>query len=156
MPTLKVSAYFLAYWEPEGEPPFPCFNIVGGPRDRSTVSEWTLKMLNIPIPEYPEYKAWKSSVKTHQARGINHYMAKLTPETVLEIVRTWRKGLVTSRALADQYGVAQGTIMQILTGRTWRHVTGLKQKEFVPMEERGGLRTKRIHERYQQIADETR
>jgi len=54
--------------------------------------------------------------RTH--RGVSHYRAKFTPEDV----RTIRSSGISSRKLAQMYGVSRGAIQGILSRRTWKHV----------------------------------
>jgi hypothetical protein len=51
-------------------------------------------------------------------RGVNHYQAKLTDETVLLI----RKSPESVHALAKQFGVSSWTVHDVRSGRTWAHV----------------------------------
>jgi hypothetical protein len=44
----------------------------------------------------------------------------LTPAQVQEIRRRYAAGGISQRRLADEYGVVQQTVGDILTGRTWR------------------------------------
>lgn len=57
-----------------------------------------------------------------QARGVDNSKAKLTDAEVIEIRRLYAAGGVSQRALAVQFGVRQGTINQVVTRKTWRHV----------------------------------
>ncbi len=56
-------------------------------------------------------------------RGETHGMHQLTEEAVREIRRRWAAGGVRQQDLAADYGVAQGAVSFVLTGKTWRHVT---------------------------------
>lgn len=55
-------------------------------------------------------------------RGVDHSNAKLTEDQVREIRRGAAQG-VPQTTLAARYGVGQMTISNILTGKTWTHVT---------------------------------
>lgn len=53
------AAYFLG-WQETGDlanPALPLFNVLGGPRDRSTVTLASLEAMEIPIPPYPAYES---------------------------------------------------------------------------------------------------
>lgn len=54
-------------------------------------------------------------------RGEHHGQAKLTDEDVRTIRRERAAG-VTQRALQTRFGVSQGTISHIQSGKSWRHV----------------------------------
>lgn len=54
--------------------------------------------------------------------GIDHKLAKLTDETVLEIRRIHNPKTYPSRKLARMFGVSQGTIMHVLKRVTWAHL----------------------------------
>ena len=54
--------------------------------------------------------------------GERNNMAKLTAQQVLDI--RCRYPHETQTALAKQYGVRQSSIWQVLSGRTWKHITG--------------------------------
>ena len=62
------------------------------------------------------------------AHGESHYSAVLNPAKVLAIVKEYGEGNTTERKLALKYGVGQPSIHQILNGRSWSHVTGIKFK----------------------------
>lgn len=53
------------------------------------------------------------------ARGERQGHAKLTAAQVNEIRAAWARGGVTQRALGALFGVTQGTVGDILHGRTW-------------------------------------
>lgn len=55
-----------------------------------------------------------------QASGEANGNADLTGDQVLEIRQQYATGLVSQRALARAYGVSQGTIWQIVSGKTWK------------------------------------
>ena len=55
------------------------------------------------------------------ARGETVWNAKLTKEQVLQIRADHTAGTAQAR-LAEQYGVARGTIGDIVHNRTWRHI----------------------------------
>jgi len=59
-------------------------------------------------------------VQTNHARGGRHPLAKMTESSVLEMKRLRREGW-TQKRLAEKYGVSQGTISDILTGKIWTH-----------------------------------
>ena len=50
----NVTAKLIGYQEDIDGPPFPLFNIHGGDRDGSTVTEETLRELGIEVPEIKE------------------------------------------------------------------------------------------------------
>lgn len=54
--------------------------------------------------------------------GERHGMAKLTNETILEIRRRWAQGGLQKRELGREYGVNEGTIARIVSGKSWRHI----------------------------------
>lgn len=54
----------------------------------------------------------------------------VTPPTlcdsdVIDIVSEYQRGSISQRTLARQYRVSQNAISQIVTGKTWSHVTGI-------------------------------
>ena len=57
-----------------------------------------------------------------RARGSRTGGAILTEEDVRNIKRAWSFRKYTYQMLANDYGVAKGTIKQIMNGRTWKHV----------------------------------
>ena len=50
------------------------------------------------------------------------YTAKLSEQDVLEIKTLLQESVLFQREIAARYGVVRGTIRDINTGRTWRHV----------------------------------
>ena len=68
-------------------------------------------------------------VKCHRAydkpmvlRGESHPLTKLTESNVLVIRERYATGKETQTALAAEFGVLQGTIHKIVSGKTWREV----------------------------------
>lgn len=57
-----------------------------------------------------------------QAKGINHGIAKLTDEQVIEIRRRYADGGVTQQALGDEYGVNHSLISYIVRRKRWAHL----------------------------------
>lgn len=66
-------------------------------------------------------KMFKGRLAPHL--GTKNPSAKLTDAAVLEIF----KATGTMREIAEDYGVATGTIKDIKKGRTWWHLTGIKR-----------------------------
>jgi hypothetical protein len=58
-----------------------------------------------------------------QARGEGNGNAELTELDVREIRRVYAVRGASQRTLAVRYGVSQGTINQVVTRKTWKHVT---------------------------------
>ena len=58
------------------------------------------------------------------AKGEGFTCSKLCEVDVLEIRRRYRHGGVFQRELAEEYGVARGTIQHIVLGHTWKHLEG--------------------------------
>lgn len=67
---------------------------------------------------------------SHLISGEANANSKLTASKVLSIVGEARSGS-SHRDLAKKYGVSQPAITHILTGKTWRRVTGIVQKSTV-------------------------
>jgi hypothetical protein len=68
--------------------------------------------------------------KERQPLGESSGVSKLSESEVLEIVKTHKrfakKGAASLGSLVVKYGVHQNTILSILEGRTWTHLTGIK------------------------------
>lgn len=71
-------------------------------------------------PEKPPRRAHKPRASLRGV-GVHASRAKLDDDKVREIRELYRTG-TKQTMLAKRYGVSQGTIGMILTGRTWRHV----------------------------------
>lgn len=56
-----------------------------------------------------------------QARGSRHGVAKLT-ERDIPIIRARYQSGIQQRLIAEEFGVTQGAISQILRGKTWSHI----------------------------------
>lgn len=56
----------------------------------------------------------------------NHGKRKLTEEKVLEVVRLRKEGL-TYKLISEQLDINSSTVSDILKGRTWSHITGIKK-----------------------------
>jgi len=61
------------------------------------------------------------------AKGENHGKAKLKAEQVREIRVLCAAGNITTRELAQQYGVSPSAILNIVKHKVWTHVDGPKQ-----------------------------
>lgn len=55
-------------------------------------------------------------------RGEQHPGSRLTAQDVLDIRAEHEPRVVTTRMLAERYGVSEGTIRDVVLGRTWRHL----------------------------------
>lgn len=55
-------------------------------------------------------------------RGSRHGNAVLTEEIVEAMRRDYKPRVVTRPMLADRYGVGLGTVKDVLSGKSWRHV----------------------------------
>jgi len=55
-------------------------------------------------------------------RGSAHHAARLTEEQVREIRQRYAGKRVTLLALAQEFGVTEGAIWRIVSGRTWKHI----------------------------------
>lgn len=58
--------------------------------------------------------------RPEETQGVNHPMVKLTEAQVREI-HDYSGGL-SQRALGERYGVTQGLVQQIRSGKIWRHL----------------------------------
>ncbi len=56
-------------------------------------------------------------------QGEKHTDAKLTAEEVREIRTRYRRGGISQRKLAKQYGVVQQVICKVINRQIWKHVT---------------------------------
>lgn len=59
-------------------------------------------------------------------RGEKHYFSKLKKEEVIAIVKEYAKGNCRQTYLANKYNVKQITISNILTGKSWAWLTGIR------------------------------
>ncbi|MFA5187096.1 MAG: HNH endonuclease [Patescibacteria group bacterium] len=66
------------------------------------------------------------SLTGRRARGERHGLSKFTAEQVIEIRALYAAGGISQRELADRHGVCQKTIGEIINGKTWKNVGGLK------------------------------
>jgi HNH endonuclease len=65
--------------------------------------------------------------RTHgtMVRGARSHLAKITDEQALEILGRLRAG-ETGASLAREFGITDGSISAMKTGRTWRHLAGVE------------------------------
>lgn len=56
------------------------------------------------------------------ARGESNGWAKLVASQVLEIRSLYATGTTTQTAIAERFGVSQGTIGQIINRKNWKHI----------------------------------
>lgn len=60
--------------------------------------------------------------KGRNPSGESHGMAIVNTKQVRDIRRRYRKGGITQQRLADEYGLKQTTISQIVLNRVWKQV----------------------------------
>jgi len=61
---------------------------------------------------------------SHNAKGEDHFKAKLTIKDVLAIKKRYKIGDISQSLLGKQYGVCKSTVTKILTGVNWKSVQG--------------------------------
>lgn len=59
---------------------------------------------------------------THNTRGSNHGMHKLTEDNIRLIRKRYSNRETPCRVIADEFGVSGQTINLILLGRKWKHI----------------------------------
>lgn len=69
-----------------------------------------------------EAGTWKLRPDCRKAVGEAAGNAKLTDDAVREIRRRYAEGGISQQKLADEYGVNQSKISDVVNRRTWRHV----------------------------------
>jgi hypothetical protein len=60
--------------------------------------------------------------KNRQAKGEKNGMSFLTEEKVLEIREKYKKGDITYKQLAKEYGVCKDTMQKAIRGISWKHL----------------------------------
>jgi len=83
-----------------------------------------------PLNDRPENLSWGShqeNVKDAVARremphGSKHWRARLTEDSVIEIIRLCRNG-TSQVAAGKRFGVSGATVGFIMSGKIWKHVT---------------------------------
>ena len=76
----------------------------------------------------PKHIRWGTAKKNSEDRethgrtskGVKHWISKFTDDDIREIRRL--EGTMSQEEIASAYGVTQGAISHILTGKTWRHI----------------------------------
>lgn len=93
-------------------------NHIDGDKTNNNVSnlEWVTAQENMA-------HAWETGLvnKDHTV-GSRHHNALLNEEKVKEIRDIYAAGGHTHQDMADMYGVKIGTVKDLLSGRTWKHV----------------------------------
>ncbi len=77
---------------------------------------------NLEGVTHAENMALAGAMKLSKQRGETSTMSKLTDELVLDIYNNKK----TCKELAVLYNIAESTIANIRTGKTWKHLTGKK------------------------------
>lgn len=95
----------------------PEVNHKNGNKSDNSVSnlEWSTRRENVQHA-YDEKLIKKKDI------GENHYLSKLTDESVREIRRLYLEKVCNQRELGEMYGVRQDTISDIVRFKTWKHV----------------------------------
>ncbi len=62
------------------------------------------------------------NTKGRSAKGEGHGRAKITKEQVIAIRRRYAVGGVTQTQLGEYYGLGQGAVHYIVSGKSWAHV----------------------------------
>lgn len=91
---------------------------------RATVSRVVRKLVFADV--LPEPPSGEPPIPDHyghgrEAQGASHGMSKLTEQQVLEIRGRYEQG-VRQRSLAEEFGVSQGAISNIVNRKTWTHI----------------------------------
>ncbi|PEI49915.1 HNH endonuclease signature motif containing protein [Bacillus toyonensis] len=80
-------------------------------------------------PEHLETGTYKDNVmdmvtrgRMRTLKGSSRRDAKLTEESVIEIRRLVKEENVSMKDLAERYGVAYGTIQNVVRRRSWKHI----------------------------------
>lgn len=79
-----------------------------------------------PLPPAVPIKRDTTDIK--YSKGENRPNAKLTNQSVLDIVKKHNQGIM-QKDLAEEYGVSPATISGIITGTKWSSVTGVIPKQ---------------------------
>lgn len=61
-------------------------------------------------------------------QGENNSNAMLTAKTVLEIIHLFNTGNYSRRELGRKFKVSKTTIINVIAGKVWSHITGIKPK----------------------------
>lgn len=86
--------------------------------------------------------AWKKAHPPEgQIHGVRQHSAKLTPNKVVAIRRRYANGGVSQQAIADELGVHQSIISDLVRGKTWALVGGPIVPGRAP---RGGPQSRKI------------
>jgi hypothetical protein len=64
----------------------------------------------------------KGRLKSQPPTGEASPHAKLTADQVREILELWASGDYRQRDLAGRFGVSEGAISKVVTGRKWKHL----------------------------------
>jgi hypothetical protein len=64
----------------------------------------------------------KGRGRESRQQGEDNLNAKLSTRDVREIIRLGHEGMITQTAIAKRFGVRQGYVSKILSGRNWRHL----------------------------------
>ena len=75
-------------------------------------------------------KRWKDAEGkwTSPCKGEKNHRAKLSEKQAKEILRKYDRGVYTGKMLADEYGICEQTIYNIVNGITWKHLPAAKDE----------------------------
>lgn len=71
---------------------------------------------------YVQRPDYRERLRSVSVRGERVNTARLTADQVREIRRRYAAGGISQTALADEYGVTQTQVSQIVSRKSWRHV----------------------------------
>lgn len=60
--------------------------------------------------------------KMPNLKGEGHGQAKITEDDALEIRKRYNEGDITQKALAEEYGLTQQGVSDIINRRSWKHI----------------------------------
>lgn len=84
-----------------------------------------------------QHLSWKTVAENQADRlrdgtdnqGEKHGASKLTEADVLEIRKRYATGRITQRALAEEYGVTQSVISEIVNRKIWTHLPNYEMRK---------------------------
>ncbi|MFF3024431.1 helix-turn-helix domain-containing protein [Gottfriedia sp. NPDC057948] len=69
-----------------------------------------------------DIKELKKNKPSKMPKGENHHFTKLTEEIAIRIRKAYKMTDLTSKQIAEKFGVSEGVVLSLINGTSWSHI----------------------------------